>query len=393
MLVFAACTNPGETGPAGTDGTKGVDGTNGTNGTNGVDGATGAIGTMGADGEDAVEILIETTNVFENSFGCLQGYQVTEIGTDDGTENGTAGDGILQDGEIESVLTTCLAPDVDDDGLMNLDDGCALDADPTQLDSNFDGTGDACDNVSDTPLYWAITRGSDTKASDLYAYDPILNTATKIGNTGHGFSTIKVNPVDGLLYGITRLSDNGGCNHCLMTINTTTGAATTVIAITGNNGPTASMAFFADGSLYGVSEDGDRLVNIVMNTGVSTLIGAQLSTYGHGMCASAADDLLWINGDGQTFLLDTDPMSMVHKSLGVMGESLDDYNWIPTNAGSYGVRGDCVPDSLLYVGIDVTYGSAKSSIVFTRLYTDKAPTVQNVVLAPVDNFHYIAIDR
>ena len=50
-------------------------------------------------------------------YGCDQGYQLTQIGIDDGMDGAVAGDGILQEAEIRTSSIACLAPDLDDDAI------------------------------------------------------------------------------------------------------------------------------------------------------------------------------------------------------------------------------------------------------------------------------------
>ena len=400
MIFWAGCSSEdgedgmdgadGSPGQDGEDGTNGTDGEDGTNGTDGEDGTNGTDGEDGQDGQDAAEVLIESEFVYDTDLVCEQGYQLTSIGIDDGAGGGTAGDGILQAGEVQSEMKVCFELDIDKDGYLNLDDVCPENYDPLQIDNDFDRVGDACDGNTHAP-YWAITRssGDDTDPSDLYSYDPINNTATLIGSTGHSFINIKVNPADGLLYGMTRGgSDLGGCNNCLMTLNTTTAAATEVAQLP--SGPHPSIAFLSDGSLYSWNEDNDMFDSIDIDSDTYTELGTSISSWGHGMCATGDDEILWVNGGGEVFLID--PSNGDRTSLGLIEDSADDISWVPlAGYDEYGVRGDCNPDTLFYIGVDLTYGEVDSTIVTVRLYDNDEPVALSFAPAPVANFHYIAM--
>lgn len=349
------------------------------------DGSDGEDGEDGENGEDAAEVLIETDDVYEAGFGC-EGYEATSIGVDDGAGGGTAGDGILQEGEVRTVLRTCLPPDVDGDGYRNLNDVCPTVADPLQIDMDFNGVGDACSPPSGV-VYYAITRGDSEVGSDLYTYDPVTNTAALIGATGHSLITIKVNPDDGELYGMTRSSDSGGCDDCLVRLNTVTGAASEVADLP--DGPHPSMAFLSDGDLYTWNEDNDMFGRVDIEDEDYIELGESISSWAHGMCATAEDDILWINGDGHTYLID--PADGSRSDLGSLEDSADGI-WDPPE-GDYGLRGDCNPTSLFAIGVDVTYGDSAAHVVTARLYRGAAPQVLASVPSPVANFHYMAMSR
>ncbi|MBT6432613.1 MAG: hypothetical protein HOK28_05940 [Deltaproteobacteria bacterium] len=105
-----------------------IDGTeyicHGSNGETGETGETGEQGETGIDGADAYQVLIDSEKYFVAMYGCVQGYQETNIGLDDGFGGGVADDGILQETEILTSMISCLAPDLDDDSLLNMDDDC-----------------------------------------------------------------------------------------------------------------------------------------------------------------------------------------------------------------------------------------------------------------------------
>ncbi len=114
----------GEQGETGAQGEQGESGDQGAQGESGAQGEQGEPGEDGADGSDAYPVLIESEKHFVDMYGCDQGYQITHIGIDDGLDGAVADDGILQETEIRTSSIACLAPDLDDDSLKNLEDDC-----------------------------------------------------------------------------------------------------------------------------------------------------------------------------------------------------------------------------------------------------------------------------
>ena len=45
----------------------------------------------------------------------------------------------------------CLPPDIDDDGVLNLEDNCPEDANPDQADLDYDGIGTVCETEEENP--------------------------------------------------------------------------------------------------------------------------------------------------------------------------------------------------------------------------------------------------
>ncbi|MBN2801032.1 MAG: hypothetical protein JXX28_17975 [Deltaproteobacteria bacterium] len=422
FVALLACTGPqGDQGPAGAAGASvlatataepagdncadggtrveyGVD-ANG-DGTLAADEVGGAYfvcdGADGSDGSDAAGVIVTSVRIYAAEYGCQQGYTETVIGVDDGAGGGTAGDGALQEGEVDTTLNTCLPEDVDMDGVLNLDDNCVETANDAQLDFDGDAEGLACDADEQVPEAYAFSRGSSSIESSLYQLDLETGAATLVGSTGHAIIGMKFNPVDGLLYAFTRGDggDVGGCSSCLLTLDTSTGAATEVVSVThdgseGAESAFASMAFLSDGSLYAWSEWDDVLVSVDTTTGVATALGDGENSWGHGMCATASDELLWINGDGVTWLID--PADGAMAELGQIPDFTRADGW--DSDGDNGVRGDCVPDSLVYVGTDVTYGGTPTSLVYTRLHTDASPELVTTRIAPDENLHGVAFVR
>ena len=339
LVALAACK----------DGEKGDPGEPGTDGAAGLDGADGATGTDGIDGEDgasAPAFLTETEWFYEVRYGCEQGYQLTRIGLDDGSDGGTAGDGILQDGEVTDELLSCLGDDVDADGTFNLDDNCVETANANQRDGDFDGVGDACDADTTGVLMWGTTRGNESTTSSLYSYDTADGSATLVGDTGHSIIALQVNPVDGLLYAVTRGYassdgfDAGGCDSCLVTLDTATGAATLVSEL--DTGPMPSLAFMPDGTAYGWTESGDDLVEIDTASGTTTYTGIGRSSSGHSMGATSDGTLYWMRSS-TLYEVGLDDTTLTQLS----------YVWDDFEGGGGGrIRGDVSADGEFWIGGD-----------------------------------------
>jgi hypothetical protein len=93
----------GPAGPTGPAGQNGSDGSDGSNGTPGVPGQVGATGATGASGHNALAV---TTPVGPTNT-CSEGGFVLDVGSDDGGDNATAGDGILDASEIDRSSFVC----------------------------------------------------------------------------------------------------------------------------------------------------------------------------------------------------------------------------------------------------------------------------------------------
>lgn len=94
---------------SGLDGQNGEDGTNGTDGVkgdNGSNGSNGSNGTNGEDGEDGFSTLAIANDEPAGS-NCTYGGTKISMGLDNGDGGGTAHDGVLQAGEIDSVYYVC----------------------------------------------------------------------------------------------------------------------------------------------------------------------------------------------------------------------------------------------------------------------------------------------
>jgi hypothetical protein len=245
-------------------------------------------------------------------------------------------------------------------------------------------------------LLYAISRGNDSTASDLYSYNPLDNTVTMIGSTVHALTYIKFNEADGELYGMTRYElDPGSCNNCLVTLDTTTGAATTVVTLSNasatDNGPHSSMAFLSDGTLHTWEEEGDNFTVVDTSTDVYTLVGSYLDSASHGMCSAASDQILWLNGWGGGDVYRINPSDGARTLLGQNSTTAAAAGWTPP--GRYSIRGDCNPDTLFHIGSDIVAGASDGNVVTARLYEDAAPEIIDAWPAPISNLHCIAIER
>jgi tricorn protease-like protein len=105
--------------------------------------------------------------------------------------------------------------------------------------------------------------------STLYTVDSANGASTAVGNFGQGATYTLSFDAAGTLYGIS----NGFSDGTLVTIDKTTGHATTVGVATGISDLMA-MAFAPDGTLYAGSWSTNSLYVINKNTGAATLVGS-----------------------------------------------------------------------------------------------------------------------
>lgn len=96
----------GESGPTGPQGDEGVAGPTGPQGDEGAAGPTGATGSAGTSGYNSL-ILVTSEPAGAN---CAADGSRLDVGLDNGDGGGTAGDNILQAGEIDSTSYLCEPP-------------------------------------------------------------------------------------------------------------------------------------------------------------------------------------------------------------------------------------------------------------------------------------------
>ena len=252
-------------------------------------------------------------------------------------------------------------------------------------------------NPTNTAFY-LITRGTDTTTSTLVFVNE-FSAVSEIGDTGHSLISIKVDPVSGNLYATTRETDAGGCNSCLVTLNTTTGAATVVGDIDTDadantvDGPVPSIAFLADGSLFGWSEADDDVWSIDKASGAATVLGdSGVSSYGHGMWVDDSDTLWFLNGDGYVYTIDTGTgvATQVHAGEDVAADSGLVYS------GDLQIRGDVDPDTGEYWGVSPGYGTSIANPVVRAEFTATVGEVFGIFDLGTDlpsNAHNLAFVR
>lgn len=146
---------------------------------------------------------------------------------------------------------------------------------------------------------FGISGASDTPSS-LYLIDRTTAASTLIGATGYSHVvSMDFDPTTGILYGIANRPRFGGSATTLLTINTTTGVATPVAAITwpagdcGDIGNSPDMSFNSSGVLYAWRDPcDDDAYTIDKVTGVPTLVGESfMGTAAFGLAFNSADEL------------------------------------------------------------------------------------------------------
>ena len=134
--------------------------------------------------------------------------------------------------------------------------------------------------VSPTDLWVAQGGNISPTPAHLFRIDPATGAQTQdVGAMGHYLTAIVFAP-DGTMYGSTSNVDaNAGQ---LVTVNTTTGAASLVGAF-GTTNPMQDLSFSGT-TLYGASTNGGlpRLYTINTGTGVATLVGTNIGISGSG---------------------------------------------------------------------------------------------------------------
>ena len=248
--------------------------------------------------------------------------------------------------------------------------------------------------VLNAPFY-TITRGSNEVASKLHFTDGHGVTAL-VGVTGHALISIKADPTDGKLYATTRQEDfAGACNNCLVTLDPETGAATVIGPLVhdgdpeSTRGPVPSIAFKADGTLFGFSEQDDRAVAIDKATGAVTSLEVDgIGSSGHGMWTGPDDTLWFINGGGAVYTIDaaTGAMTLIHEE-GVLAESVG-------SPGDFVVRGDRNPATGSYWGVSPGSGEViASGIARLVVSAESLAYIDSPRFKPIPAVHNLAFAR
>jgi hypothetical protein len=146
-------------------------------------------------------------------------------------------------------------------------------------------------------------------SSSLFRVDVDTAAAASVGSTGYFLNGLVVAP-SGSVY--------GSGNESLVTINPTSGAATTLAADSGFSS-SGDLAFTSENELYMTSEytaASDNLVSIDPKTGVGKLVGAIGKPYVYGLSASFGA-LFGVDMDGE--LLSINPATGVGTPLATGG--------------------------------------------------------------------------
>jgi hypothetical protein len=99
--------SPGEAGETGPAGDSGVIGETGPSGNSGETGEEGVVGTDGPAGEEAYQLLTDSTDIPIGDPSCPNGGVRITVGLDNGDGGGKAGDGKLQNGEVDDAVDIC----------------------------------------------------------------------------------------------------------------------------------------------------------------------------------------------------------------------------------------------------------------------------------------------
>jgi uncharacterized repeat protein (TIGR01451 family) len=148
--------------------------------------------------------------------------------------------------------------------------------------------------------------GPAPTTSDLYRIDPATGASTTVGPIGQSLTGMAYDPLTGVVYGVT--TGSSACARCLVTVNTSTGASTVVGELDRGGNPAnvdtiSELAFRADGTLFGWSENGDDLARIDLATGATAHVSdAGISTFGDAMDFTRAGTLyVFPEGDDSTY--------------------------------------------------------------------------------------------
>ena len=137
--------------------------------------------------------------------------------------------------------------------------------------------------------------GSNGVAGNLYTINATTAVATLvgpvlIGSSPVGLTALALNPVTGVLYGLTT-NDGPSPNRSLVTVNPATGAAVLIGSIGAN--AAGDMAFNSSGVLFAWPKSGGNLVTINLTTGASTVVGPTGAPFVNGGAVSFVGGVLY----------------------------------------------------------------------------------------------------
>jgi hypothetical protein len=203
------------------------------------------------------------------------------------------------------------------------------------------------------PRLLAVDGVEDNAAAVLYEINPTTGTATAIGPTGIGCTTLAQAGPGGTLYCVNGFDLS---NANVATINPTTGAGTVVTPVAGGGYNALPDGVFRGGTFYVWNEDSDFLSTLDPATGVLTNFPRPgISTYGSGL-AFTSDGRLFLTYrgiNGSTAFIDpgtgtsTAGPTLSGCDASLLGE--------PITGLSLG------PDGVLY-GVVNTYGGPSSLV-------------------------------
>lgn len=213
-------------------------------------------------------------------------------------------------------------------------------------------------------LYGTSHRNAETTStSHLYLIDPVTGVTTAIGDTG--FSINGLDYYNGTLYAID------GAGGSLLSLNTTTGAATVIAPLSGVGftRPTG-LTIHSSGAAYTwIDPSSDDLATLDLNTGAWSIVGdAGIGTAEHGY-AFIGNTLYLVNFDGSVYTVDTTTGAAT--ILGGIGVSAH--------------HGDVNPDNGLYYGLDGLGGTDDMYLVNLT-----APSLSGLVTLDRNIMHALA---
>lgn len=197
-------------------------------------------------------------------------------------------------------------------------------------------------------------KGSSQTTSNLYTIDSSSPaTPSSIGAIGFGITGLAIDPITGILYGVT--NHNSAVNpDSLVSINKTTGAGTFIGAL---GTRISDIAIDSAGNIYGFSgTTAGGLFSINKSTGAATAVGGGYIVTGGG-CAFDASDVLYLSDNG------TQPgrnLNTVDLITGVR-TVVNSFTGSP-NSGGGALNAACFVSSTLY-GIDQGFGTGTYHLV------------------------------